>query len=120
MTRGGRALVVLMGLGLAACGGSDSDGAGSDNKGEGAGPDRTTVVLKDIAFKPERLSVKAGEKVTWRFQDKGIPHNVVADDKSFKSEIMDSGLFRHTFEKPGTFGYVCTIHPGMKGTIVVT
>lgn len=79
-----------------------------------------TVVLEDIAFKPSTISVKAGDTVTWKFEDKGIPHNVVANDESFKSDIKDSGVFEHTFEKRGTFSYSCTVHPGMNGMVKVT
>lgn len=104
-------LVVIVGSGC----GSDSD------SGAPAGPpEKGTVVLRDIAFKPGDLKVKVGDTVTWRFDDKGINHDVVADDGSFKSEIQDSGSFRHTFDKAGTYDYVCTLHrAAMKGTIVV-
>jgi plastocyanin len=77
-------------------------------------------VLQDIAFEPEQLGVKAGETVTWRFEDRGIPHDVVADDGSFKSDLKDSGTFQHTFDEAGTFGYRCTVHPGMNGSVKVT
>jgi hypothetical protein len=65
-------------------------------------------------------SVPAGGTVTWVFDDGGIPHNVVAADDSFESETKDSGRFTHTFDDVGTFPYVCTIHPNMKGTVQVT
>ncbi len=109
------ALVAALVL-LAACGDSGPDGAG-ESAGENDG--KTTVVVKDIAFKPERISVEVGETVTWSFQDRGIPHNVVADDGSFKSDLKDSGTFEHTFEKPGSFSYTCTVHPGMNGSVKV-
>ena len=100
---------------MPACGGDSEPAA------EGGGePGPTTVVLEDIAFKPSTISVKRGDKVTWRFEDKGIPHNVVAGDNSFKSDIKDSGTFQHTFEEAGTFDYSCTVHPGMNGTVKVT
>lgn len=107
------AVVVLL---LGACG-PDSD----TGSGEPAGvPRKGTVVLRDIAFKPGDITVKAGETVTWRFEDQGISHDVVAKDESFKSEVKDSGTFRHTFDTPGTYDYICSLHPvQMKGTIVV-
>lgn len=99
-----------------------SCGAGSD-EGEpvAAGPPkRGTVILRDIAFKPDKVTVRTGETVTWRFEDQGISHDVVADDGSFKSEVMDSGTFRHTFDAPGTYAYKCTLHPAqMTGTVTV-
>ncbi len=116
MDRLARIVAVVALVATAACGSdSDSDAADPiDNQ------EPKTVVLKDIAFKPETVSVKIGDTVTWKFEDKGIPHNVVANDESFKSDIKDSGTFEHTFEKPGTFSYSCTVHPGMNGNVKVT
>lgn len=83
-------------------------------------PEKGVVILRDIEFKPARITVEAGDTVTWRFEDQGIPHDVVADDGSFKSKVEDSGTFRHTFDRPGTYSYKCTLHPvKMKGTVVV-
>lgn len=116
MVRMTRILAVVALTAMAACG-SDSDpdtSTGIENR------EPSTVVLKDIAFKPGTVSIKTGGTVTWRFEDKGIPHNVVANDESFKSDIRDSGVFKHTFDKPGTFSYSCTVHPGMNGTVKVT
>ena len=108
----GLVLVVL----VTSCG-----GASEENGPRAAGPPRKgTVILRDIAFKPDKITVEAGDTVTWTFDDKGISHDVVADDGSFKSEVMDSGRFRHTFERPGTFPYKCSLHPTqMTGTITV-
>lgn len=114
--RGRWPAVAALVIGLSGCGG-DSDGAAGPAPG---GPEKDTVVLKDIAFKPERLEVEAGTTVTWRFEDKGIPHDVKAEDDSFESEIMDSGTFEHTFDRPGRYAYICSIHPGqMKAVIEV-
>ena len=94
-------------------------GGGSDSsQGEGP-PAKDTVVIEDIAFKPKELQVEVGATVTWRFEDKGISHDVKAEDESFVSEVMDSGTFEHTFEEPGSFPYICSLHPAMKGTVVV-
>lgn len=106
------ALTLVVG---ASCGGdSDEESTGTAQAG------KNTVVIKDIAFKPSRLFVETGDTVTWLFDDKGIPHDVVAEDESFKSETQDSGTFRHTFDTPGSFPYKCSIHPSeMKGTVDV-
>lgn len=102
---------------IGACGG---DPTSDDPTPAGRPSAPGTVVLRDIEFKPGKISVKVGDTVTWRFEDGGIPHDVVADDKSFKSEVKDSGNFRHTFDKPGTYDYKCTLHPvQMTGTITV-
>lgn len=108
----GLVLVVV----LTACG-AESDGSEPVSAGP---PEKGTVILRDIAFKPDKITVEAGDTVTWRFEDRGIPHDVVADDDSFKSDIMDSGTFRHTFDAPGTFTYKCTLHSSqMTGTVTV-
>jgi len=107
------ALVAL--VAAAGCGGSD--GGSAVDPADVEGP---VVVLRDIAFSPAEITVPAGDTVTWVFDDRGIPHNVVADDKAFESETMDDGRFTHRFGEPGTFGYVCTLHPNMKGTVRVT
>jgi plastocyanin len=45
---------------------------------------------------------------------------VVSDDKSIKSKTLDTDeKFTFTFTKPGTYTYFCSIHPKMKGTVVV-
>lgn len=75
-------------------------------------------MVKDLSFKPSTMSVKVGGDVTWTFDDKGIAHNVTANDGSFKSQDLAKGTFVHRFDAPGSVSYVCTIHPAqMKGTI---
>ena len=76
----------------------------------------STVLVSDMSFSSDRLTVEAGTTVTWVFDDV-MPHNVVGD--GFASEIMESGRFTHTFTDPGSYPYVCTLHPVMKGTVVV-
>ena len=67
----------------------------------------TEVVAKDNRFSPAAIQVPAGTEVTWAFQDGLVPHNVVGEGWGSK-EPQRSGTFRHTFEQPGTYGYVCT------------
>ncbi|MGH9182156.1 MAG: cupredoxin domain-containing protein, partial [Acidimicrobiales bacterium] len=107
-------LAVLAVVGLAGCGDEADTTGAADPAADIDGP---VVILRDIAFSPDTMSVPAGGTVTWVFNDGGIPHNVVADDQSFESETMDSGRFTHTFDDAGTFGYKCTIHPAMKGAV---
>lgn len=99
------------------CGGTE---AGSGSPTPAGRPDPGTVILRDIEFKPDKITVNVGDTVTWRFEDQGISHDVVADDDSFESDVKDSGTFRHTFDKPGTYTYLCTLHAAqMKGTVTV-
>jgi plastocyanin len=55
--------------------------------------------------------------VAWPFHDGSVPHDVKGPD--FASVIQSKGTYVHTFNQAGTFKYVCTIHSGMDGTVVV-
>ena len=76
------------------------------------------VVVKDMKFAPRVIEVPAGTTVTWRFQDGDVPHDVQGD--GFKSEVMRSGVFTHTFSTPGVYDYRCSLHPQMTGRVIVT
>jgi plastocyanin len=81
-----------------------------------AGP---TVKIDNFVFGPAAITVAVGTTVTWINQD-DIPHTVVADDKSFKSKVLDTDeRFSFTFTKPGEFGYFCSLHPHMVGKVIV-
>ena len=78
-----------------------------------------TITIDNFTFTPKELTVAVGTTVTWANHD-DIPHNVVSDDKSFKSKALDTDdNFSFTFTKPGTYSYFCSIHPKMTGKIVV-
>jgi plastocyanin len=78
------------------------------------------VTIDGFAFAPATLTVKAGSTVTWTNRDEE-PHTVAASDGAFHSPGMGTGAtFTHTFPAAGTFDYVCSIHPMMRGTVVVT
>jgi plastocyanin len=79
----------------------------------------TEVKIDNFSFGPAAIAVAAGTTVTWTNHD-DIPHTVVADDKSFKSKVLDTDeKFSYTFTKPGTYSYFCSIHPKMTGKVVV-
>jgi plastocyanin len=107
------ALIGLMALTLSACGIGDAS-----TPATAADADGPTVVIEDLAFEPETLTVEAGDTVTWTWKDGAIAHDVAGDD--FHSEVMSKGTFRHRFDELGIYDYVCTLHPNMTGTIEVT
>lgn len=75
------------------------------------------VTIKNFAFSPATLTVKAGSTVTWTNQDT-IAHDVKGD--TFQSATLNTGdAFQFTFDKAGTYEYICGLHPTMKGTIIV-
>ncbi|MCV7100019.1 cupredoxin family copper-binding protein [Mycobacterium palustre] len=78
------------------------------------------VTIDNFAFAPATLTVRAGGTVTWTNRDEE-PHTVAATDGSFHSPGMGTGAtYSHTFATAGKFDYVCSIHPSMHGTVVVT
>jgi len=81
--------------------------------------DDASVTMKNFDFAPMALTVSAGTTVTWKNAD-GEPHTVVSTDGLFRSAALDENdTFKFTFAKPGTYKYVCSIHPKMVGTITV-
>jgi plastocyanin len=79
------------------------------------------VTLKDISFTPARVTIARGQTVTWTWKDGTTPHNVTSRGaRRFKSSTSkQSGTYAVRFTRSGTYRYVCTIHFGMNGTVVV-
>lgn len=81
--------------------------------------DSDTVEIRNFAFAPTALTISAGTTVTWKNLD-GEPHTVVSDQGVFRSDALDQNdSYKFKFDKPGTYGFICSIHPTMHGTIVV-
>jgi plastocyanin len=79
-----------------------------------------TVHIASYSFRPASVTITAGQTVLF-VNDDSDAHTVTATDKSFDSGGLDSNeRWRHTFSVPGTYKYICALHPYMKGTIVVT
>ena len=79
----------------------------------------TSVQIDNFTFKAPVVTVKLGTTITWTNGD-DIPHTVTSKDGVFKSKVLDTGdHFSFTFAKAGQFGYFCSLHPHMTGTIVV-
>ncbi len=80
------------------------------------------VVINSYSFNPASITVVIGvnNTVTWTNQQTGVPHTVTSDDGTWGSATLTTGQsFTHTFTAPGTFGYHCSIHTYMKGTVIV-
>jgi plastocyanin len=84
------------------------------------GPGENEVILEDYTFKSNVITVPVGTEVTWTSQDV-VFHTVTAGDWAFNSGMLrPNASFRHTFEVPGEYEYICAIHPSMHGAVVVT
>ena len=95
-------------------------GTAASTTGSSAPVAGNAVSIDNFAFVPATLTVAAGNTVTWTNRDEE-PHTVVANDGSFHSPGMGSqATYSHTFPTAGKFDYVCSIHPFMRATVVVT
>ncbi|MBX5470308.1 MAG: cupredoxin domain-containing protein, partial [Thermoleophilaceae bacterium] len=90
----------------------------------GGGGKSVTVTMKNIQFAPKSLTVAKGTTVVWRNED-AVPHDVTktgGPGSSFSSgtgNLQQGDTYKQTLSTPGKISYVCTIHPGMEGTITV-
>jgi plastocyanin len=118
-------------LALAGCGSSSNSSstptastpATSTSSSGGTGSGSTVQVsMKNLAFSPTAVHAKVGQKVEWTNDDTPA-HNVtyVSGPKFASSSTLKPGAkFSIKLTQPGTIHYVCTIHPFMKATIVVS
>ena len=80
-----------------------------------------TVDIKGLAFKPSVIKIARGTKVTWTQSD-SISHTVTSTipGNVLNSPVLSNGqTYSYTFNDDGTFEYICSIHPSMKGTVIV-
>ena len=78
-----------------------------------------SVTISDFEFTPASITVDVGDTVTWSNAGP-TAHSATATGGSFDTGIFSEGQSRsHTFEEAGTFSYICTPHPQMKGTVTV-
>ena len=75
-----------------------------------------TVGAFNNYFSPKKVTVSRGAKVTWVIRQGR--HNVVG--RGFSSPVLSKGkTYSRKFSRKGTYAYVCTLHSGMKGKVVV-
>jgi plastocyanin len=97
-----------------------ADSPPADGPGGGAHKAASaSVTIADFFFSPASVTVAIGDTVTWHNTGQA-PHNATANDGSFKTPDLNQGRSAsHRFTSAGTFSYICTIHPQMKGTVRV-
>ena len=78
----------------------------------------------NTCYIPSKISIRQGESVTWLNEDAAF-HSVTSGTYENPNEMFDSGhldpneSFTVKFEESGTFDYFCTLHPWMKGKVIV-
>jgi plastocyanin len=131
-------ILVLAAFALVACGGDDDDdgdtaGAGGAATTTEAAPDpegnapapsgeavrSEKVRIVDFAYDPDPVTIQEGGKVIWHNED-SEPHTATAEDDSFDTGVLGEGKIKsESFKEAGTYPYICTLHPEMRGTIEV-
>jgi plastocyanin len=101
-------------------------------------PKGHTIAIQDFAYDPDPVRVRAGQAVVWENFDTAI-HTVTAADGNWDSGNLSQGeAVVLLFSEPGTYQYICTLHPprtaltgptderfvgggghGMRGTVIV-
>jgi plastocyanin len=103
-------IAALTALLAAGCGGSGVSGPA----------EKTTEVTmaKSYRFDPERIEIQAGQTVTWTNED-NFTHTVQVDGEE-DHKVERGGKVEITFDEPGTYHYVCTLHSmDMEGEVIV-
>lgn len=113
---------------FAACGGASAapptEAPGSNPPADPAPGGTVTIVAKDMQFAPADVTVPAGTAVQIVFDNQeGAPHNIAISDASgasvFKGEIVSNKQVTYSVPalQPGSYPFICEVHPNMKGTI---
>jgi YVTN family beta-propeller protein len=77
------------------------------------------ISIAGFAFVPATITISAGQSITWTNADP-VDHTATSDDKIWDSgSVAPNANFTTTFAQPGTYAYHCTIHPFIRGTVVV-
>ena len=106
-------IIAVMSSGCAQQAGETEQDDGQQQK-EG---EEVQISIKDFAFEPSTVTVKIETTVTWTNED-AASHTATGND--FDSGNLKKGQkFSYTFNEAGTFDNICTIHPSMKGKVIV-
>jgi plastocyanin len=126
--------VLVLPLALSACGGGgDAKGGGGPNSSAGGtvaaqGPaDAQTATVagtRKLTFSPSTVTAAPGTLKLTLKNDDGVPHDLQFADAALGKDIpvVSSGSSTGTFHFPkaGRYSFVCTLHPGMEGAVVVS
>ncbi len=83
-----------------------------------ATPGLVAVRIVDFAFDPATVTIPVGTTVLWT--NTGVEHTTTSSDNVWGSEVMERGdTFRYQFTRPGTYPYICGLHPDMQATVIV-
>jgi plastocyanin len=117
------AFPALAALAILTAGCGSGSGAGSHAASSTTRVATTQVAMKVLEFTPASVIARVGQTLTWTNED-SVQHNVTyLSGPRFRSSprVMNPGAsFSIQLTQPGTIHYFCSIHPWMRGTIVVS
>jgi plastocyanin len=107
-----------------ACGTDGANGLGSTPTAPSPPPQVVTVEIAEIngpySFYPNPVRVGSDQSVIWRNSDT-VTHHVVFDQDSIDTGTLAPGTLSQPMAiRAGTWGYHCSIHPAMVGSVTVT
>jgi plastocyanin len=81
-------------------------------------PQKHVVLIKNMKFEPSELTITPGDSVTWINKDIVIHNTVAQSNGSWNSDDLARGD-KFTIKINTGANYLCTLHPVMKGRIIV-
>ena len=97
----------------------------SARRGTSRAPLTARVLIRDISFAPHTVTIRRGGQVTWSWRDgtapNAISHTVTSTGRArfHGADARSSGDLKVRFPRAGYYRYLCTIHVGMSGLVVV-
>ncbi|WP_278185298.1 cupredoxin domain-containing protein [Paraburkholderia ginsengiterrae] len=77
------------------------------------------IVIEQMRFNPPVLTVHRGDRVMWVNKDL-FPHTATSTPTAFDShEIRPDASWSYVTRQIGSYPYLCTLHPTMRGTLIV-
>jgi len=105
-----RLIVIVLMIGISGC-------STAKDEASSVPPDEYTVIIEDYKYQPAEITIKSGETITWINKD-SVKHTATGD--SFDSGLFGKDeTFQQQFDEAGTYDYICTPHPYMKGKVIV-
>jgi plastocyanin len=77
------------------------------------------ATFSSFAFSPKSITVHAGDKVRWVNKSSAAEGHTVTGDNFDSGTFHQGDSYSHTFSKPGSYSYICALHPSMKGKVTV-
>lgn len=83
-------------------------------------PPDMEVQIRGFAFEPDPILIPAGTTVRWTNKD-DVPHVVASDPAGLfnSGTLLPGERFEYRFDAPGSYSYICSIHPSMVATVIV-